>query len=131
LAALDAPGDGRASACVRRVSPYAEALRGLPLAPVFASPKIKENGYCAVAMIEPDKRPTLIQALKSAGVGYGTIYPGAMSLQSGAAGHLVGKIDHGNSHYISQAVLNLPCFAYMTGEELAYVCETVHRHFKN
>ncbi|MBK7960579.1 MAG: DegT/DnrJ/EryC1/StrS family aminotransferase [Bdellovibrionales bacterium] len=123
--------DARLESRRNAVKYYAEALRGLPLIPVLADPKVRENGYCAVAMIDPNDRPTLIQALKSAGIGYGTIYPGAMSMQAGAQGHLAGKIDHGNAHYISQAVLNLPCFAYISKEELAYVCQTVRAHFKN
>lgn len=122
--------DARLESRRNAVKYYAEALRGLPLVPVLADSKINENGYCAVAMIDPNERPGLIQALKSAGIGYGTIYPGAMSMQSGAQGHLVGKIDNGNAHYISQAVLNLPCFAYISKEELAYVCQIVRAHFK-
>ena len=108
---------------------YAEALQGLPFKPVNADSKIKENGYCAVGMIDPKDRPALIESLKKANIGFGTIYPGAMSMQSGATGHLSGKIDNGNAHYISQAVLNLPCFAYITKEELEYVCQTVRKHF--
>ena len=109
---------------------YAEALQGLPLKPQLAAAKVVENGYCAVGMIAPELRPDLIESLKKANIGYGTIYPGAMSLQSGAKGHLAGTIDNGNAHYISQAVLNLPCFAYITDEELGYVCESVKAHFK-
>jgi dTDP-4-amino-4,6-dideoxygalactose transaminase len=108
---------------------YAEALHGLPLTPVAADPKVKENGYCAVGMIAPTLRPALIEALKKANIGFGTIYPGAMSLQSGAKAHMAGSIDNGNAHYISQAVLNLPCFAYITKEELEYVCDVVKKHF--
>ncbi len=109
---------------------YAEALQGLPFKPVVASANVSENGYCAVGMIDPSLRPALIETLKKANIGYGTIYPGAMSLQAGAKGHLVGSIDYGNAHHISQAVLNLPCFAYITKEELEYVCQTVRNHFK-
>lgn len=109
---------------------YAEALKGLPFKPVTAASHVKENGYCAVGMIDPALRPALIETLKKANIGFGTIYPGAMSMQSGAADYLEGKIDNGNAHYISQAVLNLPCFAYITKEELEYVCQTVRNHFK-
>jgi dTDP-4-amino-4,6-dideoxygalactose transaminase len=109
---------------------YSESLQGLPFKPVNASSNIKENGYCAVGMIDPAKRPALIESLKKANIGFGTIYPGAMSLQTGAKDHLVGSIDYGNAHHISQAVLNLPCFAYITKEELEYVCQTVKNHFK-
>ena len=81
-------------------------------------------------MIDPSLRPALIESLKKANIGFGTIYPGAMSMQAGAKGHMVGSIDYGNAHYVSQAVLNLPCFAYITKEELEYVCQTVKNHFK-
>ena len=80
-------------------------------------------------MIDPKLRPALIESLKKANIGFGTIYPGAMSLQTGAHGHMVGSIDYGNAHFISQAVLNLPCFAYITKEELEYVCAAVRKHF--
>jgi dTDP-4-amino-4,6-dideoxygalactose transaminase len=114
----------------KAVNYYVEALAGLPLKPVTAKSHITENGYCAVGMIDPALRPALIETLKGAQIGFGTIYPGAMSLQSGAKGHMIGSIDYGNAHHISQAVLNLPCFAYITNEELEYVCQTVRKHLK-
>jgi dTDP-4-amino-4,6-dideoxygalactose transaminase len=108
---------------------YADNLKGLPFKPVLAASNVKENGYCAVGMIIPAERPALIETLKKANIGFGTIYPGAMSLQAGAKNYLAGSIDYGNAHYISQAVLNLPCFAYITTEELNYVCTVVKNHF--
>lgn len=114
---------------MKAVKFYEEALKGLPFKPSRASSKVTENGYCQVGMIDPSLRPALIETLKKANIGHGTIYPGAMSRQSGAEAHLAGKVDNGNAHYISQAVLNLPCFAYITTEELQYVCDTVKKHF--
>lgn len=108
---------------------YEEKLKGLPYKIMRANHDVTENGYCSVGMIDPTLRPALIESLKKANIGYGTIYPGAMSRQSGADGHLVGKIDNGNAHYVSQAVLNLPCFAYITNEELDLVIEVVKKHF--
>jgi dTDP-4-amino-4,6-dideoxygalactose transaminase len=122
--------DARIESRMKAVNYYSEALLGLPFKPVRANKNVSENGYCAVGMIDPSLRPSLIEALKKANIGFGTIYPGAMSLQAGAQGHIAGKIDYGNAHYISQAVLNLPCFAYITKEELDYVCQTVKNHFK-
>jgi UDP-2-acetamido-2-deoxy-ribo-hexuluronate aminotransferase len=109
---------------------YFEQLQGLPLKPQLSASNVQENGYCAVALIDPDLRPALQASLKQAGIGTGTIYPGAMSLQEGASEYLVGKIDNGNADYISKAVLNLPCFAYITEEELSYVVEKVKKHFQ-
>ena len=122
---IDARLDSRRAA----VKYYNEHLQGLPLKVKLAASNIDENGYCAVAMIEPSLRGALIETLKAAGIGSGTIYPGAMSLQEGADKYLHGKIDNGNADYISKAVLNLPCFAYITEEELSYVVETVKKHF--
>lgn len=121
--------DARIQSRKKAVSYYQEALQGLPFKPVTAKANVTENGYCAVGMIDPALRPALIEALKKANIGFGTIYPGAMSHQAGAKGHMVGSIDYGNAHYISQAVLNLPCFAYITNEELEYICQTVRNHF--
>lgn len=122
--------DKRIETRMNAVEFYEKNLQGLPLKVVRAKDNISENGYCNVCLIDPSLRPALIESLKKAGVGYGTIYPGAMSLQSGALEHLAGKIDFGNAHYISQAVLNLPCFAYITTEELEYVVSVVKKHFE-
>lgn len=122
---IDARLDSRREA----VKYYAEHLQGLPLVPHTSADNVDENGYCAVALIDPDKRAALMDSLKAANIGCGTIYPGAMSLQEGAGKYLHGKIDNGNADYISKAVLNLPCFAYITEEELAYVVEKVKAHF--
>lgn len=111
------------------VNYYQKHLEGLPLRVVTSSENVEENGYCAVAMIEPSLRAALIETLKAANIGSGVIYPGAMSMQEGAPEFMVGKIDNGNADYISKAVLNLPCFAYITEEELAYVVKTVKNHF--
>jgi dTDP-4-amino-4,6-dideoxygalactose transaminase len=124
---IDARLDSRREA----VNYYYEHLQGLPLKPMLSSDNVDENGYCAFAMIDPSLRGDLIETLKEAGIGSGTIYPGAMSLQEGADKYLAGKIDHGNADYISKAVLNLPCFAYITKEELEYVVGTVKKHFNN
>jgi len=113
----------------KAVAYYKEHLQGLPLKVVTAPSNVEENGYCAVAMIDPTLRASLIETLQAKNIGFGTIYPGAMSLQEAAPKYQVGKIDNGNADYISKAVLNLPCFAYITDEELAYVVDAVKAHF--
>ena len=122
--------DARLDSRRKAVNFYNENLKGLPLKVVLSPSNVEENGYCAVAMIEPELRGALIETLKENGIGSGTIYPGAMSLQEGADKYLHGKIDNGNADYISKAVLNLPCFAYITNEELQYVVDVVNGHFK-
>ena len=121
--------DDRLASRMNAVSYYKEYLKDLPIKVVISADQVEENGYCAVAMVDPDLRGGLIETLKAAKVGFGTIYPGAMSLQSGAAKYLHGKIQNGNADYIAKAVLNLPCFSYITEEELAYVVATVKKHF--
>lgn len=122
--------DARIESRMKAVKFYQEALQGLPFKPVRAAKNVTENGYCAVAMVEPSLRADLIEKLKKANVGHGVIYPGAMSKQPGGLPYLAGKIDNGNAHAISQTVLNLPCFAYITNEELQYVVDTVKAALK-
>ncbi|WP_412469543.1 MULTISPECIES: DegT/DnrJ/EryC1/StrS family aminotransferase [unclassified Halobacteriovorax] len=122
---IDARLDSRRAA----VEYYRKNLQGLPLKIQDVPAHVGENGYCSVALIEPELREGLSAALKEANVGFGTIYPGAMSKQEGAPAHSVGSIDHGNADYISKAVLNLPCFAYITEEECEYVCQVVKNYF--
>ncbi len=121
--------EARLASRLAAVEYYREQLVDIPLKVVTSSDNVEENGYCAVAMIDPELRPELISTLQSANIGYGTIYPGAMSRQQGAASFLKGKIDFGNADFISKAVLNLPCFAYVTEAELDYVVRTVRSHF--
>lgn len=111
------------------VNYYKEHLSGLPFEVKLPESHVDENGYCAVAMVEPELRINLIEYLKSKNIGYGTIYPGAMSAQEGAKEYSSKKIDNGNARYISQSVLNLPCFAYITEEELEYVVKNVRNFF--
>ena len=121
--------DTRLDSRRKAVAYYNEHLKDLPLKVVLCPDNVDENGYCAVAMIDPSLRTALIDDLKSQNIGVGTIYPGAMSLQEGAPEFLAGKIDNGNAHHISQSVVNLPCFAYITDEELNYVVSAVKKHF--
>lgn len=85
-----------------------------------------ETGYCAVALMTPESRPAFTEYLKKNDIGFGVIYPGAMSMQPGAAAHLGGKISHGHADWIAKSVVNLPAFAYITQEEIDYVVEKVN-----
>ena len=121
--------DARLSSRIYAVEYYKEHLTELPLKVVTSADRVTENGYCAVAMIEPELRAELIESLQKANIGFGTIYPGAMSHQPASQNFLKGKIDLGNASYISNSVLNLPCFAYISEAELDYVVKTVKSHF--
>ena len=47
-----------------------------------------------------------------------TVYPGAMSSQSGAKGHIAGRVGGNNADLLGQGIINLPLFAYMRDEEV-------------
>src|SRR5690606_21582298 len=105
---------------------YRERIKNPALRMMSPGEGITENGYLSVALMTPETRPAFIEYLKAHNIGYGTVYPGAMSVQPGAEAHLGGKISHGNAEWISKSVINLPCFAYMTDAELDYVVDTVN-----
>ena len=85
-----------------------------------------ENGYCNVCLL-PDstKKDNLEAMLKSRNIGFGNIYPGAMSVQNGAKKYLKQHYGGSNAEQLSKSVLNLPLFAYMKKEEIDYVIESV------
>lgn len=119
---LDQKLESRRKVCQR----YRQEISNPDIQFLSSSENVWENGYLSVALMEPSLRVRFIDDLKSHNIGYGTVYPGAMSLQSGAQDYLGGKIDHGHALWISQAVINLPCFAYMNDEEIDYVIEKVN-----
>ncbi|MCC6547796.1 DegT/DnrJ/EryC1/StrS family aminotransferase [Candidatus Sumerlaeota bacterium] len=77
-----------------------------------------ENGYLSVALIDPAKRAGVEAVLKENGIGFGNVYPGAMSQQPAAASYLHAKFGGENADLLSRSVLNLPLFAYMTDSEV-------------
>lgn len=121
---LDAKIASRRDTCQK----YREQIKN-PLLNFLAPPQnVWENGYLSVALMTPESRPAFIEYLKKNEIGYGTVYPGAMSSQPGSNGHLGGKISHGHSEWIAKSIINLPCFAYMKPEEVSYVIEKVNAY---
>lgn len=91
-----------------------------------APPGYLENGYCNVCLIENlDIKSKLEATLRSAGIGFGNIYPGAMSVQTGAAEYLYAHVGGRQAEKLCQSVINLPLFPYMTEAELFLVTQTV------
>lgn len=84
-----------------------------------------ENAYLNVCLVEPAWRPAIEAELRARGIGYGNVYPGAMSSQPGAAAHLAGRVGGEHAERLSQSVLNLPLFAYMREEEIDEVVAAV------
>jgi len=121
---LDARLDGRRQVCRQ----YREKIKNPSLKFIGPAANVQENGYLSVAVMTPESRTDFIEYLKKHDIGYGTVYPGAMSEQPGAVGHLGGKISHGNADWIAKSVINLPCFAYMTQDEMDFVIQTVNQY---
>lgn len=84
-----------------------------------------ENGYLSVALIDPERRGTFTSTLTDHGIGWGTVYPGAMSEQPGAAAELAGAYGGERSRWLSRAVVNLPLFAHMREDEVDEVLAAV------
>ncbi|MCM2351111.1 MAG: aminotransferase class I/II-fold pyridoxal phosphate-dependent enzyme [Bacteriovoracaceae bacterium] len=120
---LDARLESRRHVCAE----YRKKITNPALKFLQPSADVVENGYLSVALMTPETRPAFIEYLKKNEIGYGTVYPGAMSAQPGAAAHLGGKISHGHAEWIAKSIINLPCFAYMKQEEIDYVIEKVNQ----
>lgn len=82
-----------------------------------------ENGYLNVLLVDPERRPSLMDGLKAAGIGCANVYPGAMSKQPGAAPFLEAAVGGEHAANLAASVLNLPLFAGMTDDELDEVLE--------
>lgn len=105
---------------------YRDKLGAFGLSPMEAPAGYEENGYCNVILVSDLERKARIeQALKARSIGFGNIYPGAMSAQPGADGHLKRHYGGDAAAQLSAQVLNLPLFAYMTQAELDEVLDVV------
>jgi len=78
---------------------------------------VTENGYLNVTLHDAAKRPAIEAHLKEKGIGFGLVYPGAVSDQKGAQDYIKGKVGGDVARKISSQVLNLPLFPYMTDAE--------------
>lgn len=119
---LDARLESRRKVCHE----YLEKIKNPLLKFLAPSKNVWENGYLSVALMTPETRGAFIDYLKIYNIGYGTVYPGAMSVQPGAENFLGGKISHGHAEWIAKSIINLPCFAYMKQEEVDYVVNRVN-----
>jgi UDP-2-acetamido-2-deoxy-ribo-hexuluronate aminotransferase len=86
-----------------------------------------ENGYCNVNLVTSNAIRTALEIqLKAQGIGFGNIYPMAVSDQPGATGFLEKHIGEKSATDMSLRVLNLPLFPYMKAEELQEIAELVN-----
>ncbi|MFP5457691.1 MAG: DegT/DnrJ/EryC1/StrS family aminotransferase, partial [Bacteriovoracia bacterium] len=121
---LDARLESRRHVC----SEYRAKIKNPLLKFIAPAQNVWENGYLSVALMTPETRVPFIEYLKKNDIGYGTVYPGAMSEQPGAKDFLGGKISHGHADWIAKSVINLPCFAYMKQEEIDHVINLVNAY---
>ncbi|MCW7461997.1 DegT/DnrJ/EryC1/StrS aminotransferase family protein [Leptospira limi] len=105
---------------------YYKELPGLGIGVIQPPKGYDENGYCNVTLVDPEVRPKIESVLKEKGIGFGNIYPGAMSDQPGAKPYLIERFgNEGNARRISKSVLNFPLFAYMTSSEMDEVLSAI------
>lgn len=87
---------------------------------------IEENGYLNVILIEPDKREKLIEHLKKHEIGYGIVYPEPISEQKGAIPYLKYKLGGEKAKQVTQSVINLPLFPYLTEQEYETIIKVMN-----
>ena len=103
---------------------YRERLEGR-LKVVAAPAGYLENGYLNVLLVEPAQRPRYEAALRERGIGFGNVYPGAMSTQPAAGAHLEARFGGAQADRLSRGVLNLPLFAYIREAEIDEVLAAI------
>lgn len=105
---------------------YYEILPNLGVQVIHPPKDYEENGYCNVTLAAPEERSVIQEVLKEKEIGFGNIYPGAMSDQPGAKPYIKEKF--GNRHTtgkICASVLNYPLFPYMKEEELEEIFSAI------
>ncbi|MEQ8819506.1 MAG: aminotransferase class I/II-fold pyridoxal phosphate-dependent enzyme [Sumerlaeia bacterium] len=117
--------DARIASRRRAAAQYRDRLAAMGVRTVGPPDGYTENGYLNVTLHDPSDRPAIEAVLKERGIGFGNVYPGAMSKQPGAAQYLAGQVGGEKAEWLSKAVLNLPLFAYMKDEEVEEVLEAL------
>ncbi|MGF1571735.1 MAG: DegT/DnrJ/EryC1/StrS family aminotransferase [Sumerlaeia bacterium] len=97
---------------------YYKRLQALNIKFVQPPTGYQETGYLNVTLHDTAVRDEIGAQLKAKGIGYGTVYPGAMSKQPGAEGFLHDHVGGNNADLLGRGVINLPLYAYMREEEL-------------
>jgi len=110
----------------RLAAAYRERLRTLGVVSAEPPAGYVENGYLNVCLIEPARRASVEAMLRVRGIGFGNVYPGAMSQQPAAGRHLEAQLGGQYARHLAASVLNLPLFAGMTDAELDEVIDGMH-----
>lgn len=107
---------------------YRDTLPTLGVTVMAAPAGYVENGYCNVCLFEDAvEKARLEDTLRNEGIGFGNIYPSALSEQPGAKDHLKAHIGGTVGQTLSGSVVNLPLFPYMTEAELEHVVAVVRQ----
>ena len=109
----------------RAAERYRRRLAGLDLRAVAAPAGYRENGYLNVCLIDPERRPAVEAVLTEHGIGFGNVYPTAISKQPGAGGNLQAAVGGERADILARSVLNLPLFAHITDDEIDEVIGVV------
>lgn len=117
--------DERIASRRRAADRYRSRLRELGVRVAEVPDGWEENGYLNVTLHDPEDRPRWLAGLKDAGIGFGTVYPGAMSKQPGCGDHLVATVGGDVADALCRGVVNLPLFAYITDDEVDRVLDVV------
>ncbi|EQA64280.1 DegT/DnrJ/EryC1/StrS aminotransferase family protein [Leptospira alexanderi] len=105
---------------------YYEILPNLGIRAIRPPKDYEENGYCNVTLAVPEERSLIQEVLKEKEIGFGNIYPGAMSDQPGAKPYIKEKFgDKHTTGKICASVLNYPLFPYMKEEELEEIFSAI------
>ena len=106
---------------------YKQHLTGLGINQMNAPKDFIENGYCHVGLIKNvDLKGTVEAALKINNIGFGNIYPGAMSDQQCSKRYMHAHVGGDKAQKICSTVINLPVFPYITSAELSAVVDVVN-----
>jgi UDP-2-acetamido-2-deoxy-ribo-hexuluronate aminotransferase len=117
---------GRIQSRLEAVDYYKKHLAGLGIKQIDAPADYIENGYCNVGLIEDNALKEAVEsALKAEQIGFGNIYPGAMSDQECSQRYMRAHVGGNQAQKICRSVINLPVFPYITIEELSSVVEVI------
>lgn len=109
---------------------YKTFLENLDIEHLTPNMDFEENGYANVCIIRNQEMKLNIQSgFKDLNIGYGNIYPRAMSEQRGAKDNLVAYCGAGKSKIFCRSVFNLPLFPYMNEDEINYILNSLKSFF--
>lgn len=116
---------------LKAINFYKKNLLDIGIKHINAPTAYIENGYCHTGLIENiDLKDKIELALKNNNIGFGNIYPGAMSDQEGSKRYLHDHVGGKKAQKICRTVINLPVFPYITDTELLTVVDVINSAYK-